>query len=382
MYSRSLTKRDPTIPFTSWTRQDPTQTTLPERFGMERDPLSELEHARGLHGLAVEAYPILESALRARNGWSIDEHRDRLGRLWESFAAVAAENPFAWIRDAPDAATITSPTLTNRMVSEPYTKLLVANLPVDLGAALVLCSLEVARSCGISDDRMVFPLGHACADDHFFLSERPDLDRSPAIRLAGLAALGDVGVEIADVAHVDLYSCFPVAVEIAADALGLDVDDPGRPLTVTGGLTFAGGPGNNFVSHSIAAMAERLRANPGALGLVTGLGYFASRHSVALYSSTPPRSPFRSRSVQDEVDALPRRRVAGSLDGVALVEAFTVFHERDGTPSRAIVALCDGSGTRSWGTITALPELAQVAGTELCGRPATLRTDGQVSLHS
>jgi acetyl-CoA C-acetyltransferase len=378
MYSRSLVRREPSTPHHEWTTQDQARTLGPERFGRYHEALTELEMARGLR-YPVDFYSLFESARRCSRGIGLDEQRARLGALWSSFAAVAAENPYAWIRSAPSAAEIITPSASNRMVAEPYTKLMVANGPVDQGAALLLCSVEAARRLGLSEGGWIFPQAHAFADDHFLVSGRPALDRSPAIELAGRAALAQRGVGIDDVGLVDLYSCFPVAVELGADALGLALDEPSRPLTLTGGLTFAGGPGNNYVSHSIATMALRLREAADELGLVTGLSYFASSHSVGLYAARPPEVAFRSIDVQAAVDALPVLDVDPNMTGEAEVEAFTISHGRDGLPRSATFALRDRSGCRGWGSVSDPELLAEMAGTELCGRRVLLAAGGSVS---
>ena len=201
---------------------------------------------------------------------------------------MAATNPHAWIRTPRPAADIVTPGPDNRMVSFPYPKLCTANMQVDQGAGYIVCSVEAARAAGVPEERWVFPLAGADANDHWFISQRAELHRSPAIRLAGAAALGLAGLGIDDVASIDLYSCFPVVVQMAAAELGLPVDDPARPLTLTGGLTFGGGPGNNYTSHGIARAVGALRAEPGAAALVTGLGWYATKHSIGIYASRPP----------------------------------------------------------------------------------------------
>ena len=150
------------------------------------------------------------------------------------------------------------------MISFPYPKLCTANLQVDQGAGYIVCSVEAARAAGVPEERWVFPQSGADANDHWYISERPELHRSPAIRLAGAAALELAGLGIDDVGLVDLYSCFPVVVQMAASELGLAIDDPARPLTLTGGLTFGGGPGNNYTAHGIASAVQALREAPGA----------------------------------------------------------------------------------------------------------------------
>ncbi len=377
MYSKGAGKKDPSLGATPWT----TQVDVPEarRFGADFMPLTELEMARGVLQ-PISIYPLFENALRADAGRGLEEHRAALGSLWSSFSRVAATNPYAWITEPHDGEEITIPSTTNRMIAEPYTKLMVANLPVDQGAALIICSMAAAVSAGVSRDAMIFPIAHAQGDDPHFISDRPDLGRSPAIELVGSTVFDLAESSIDEVAHVDLYSCFPVAVELGANALRLPLDDPSRPLTVTGGLTFGGGPGNNYVTHSIATMVERLRANPGDLGLVTGLSYFATCHAAGLYSSEPPRRPFAARDVQGQLDALPTQAVEATLDGPITVETFTIAHDRDAGPNLATLAVRDARGVRSWGTISDPGRLTELTGTDLRGRTGTLDQDGIVTL--
>ena len=379
MYSRGMVKKDPLHPHAAWTRQDPDATPRPIVYGVERPPLTEFEISRGIFA-PVEIYPLFENALRSRRGGSIREHRQQLGALWSSFSNVASSNENAWIRAPHTTEEIITPTSTNRYIAEPYTKLMVANLPVDMGAALLLCSLEMAQRLGLDEDRFVFPQSHAFADEHFFISDRIDLDRSAALRAAGVEVFAHTNTSINDVAHIDLYSCFPVAVEMGAEALGLPLNDESRLLTVTGGLTFGGGPGNNYVSHSISAMTNRLREHPGDFGLVTGLSYFASSHSVALYGATPPATPFRSVDVQAIVDATPKQKTDPALHGEVTIETYTVIYDRDGAPTRVTAAVKDARGSRSWALMTDPSALREVVGTELLGRSAVLSADGTLAL--
>src|SRR5580700_7156306 len=309
MYARTQARRHGS--WLEWASQ-PEGTPLPVPFGVEKAGATELEMERGVV-LPVHAYPLLENALRAAEGWTLEEHAARIGALWSRFSEVAAENPDAWIRTPRTAEEIVHPGPGNRMVSFPYPKLCTANMQVDQGAASIVCSVEAARAAGVPEERWVFPLAGADGNDHWFISQRPELHRSPAIRYAGAAALEQAGLGIDDVASVDLYSCFPVAVQIAARELGLASDDPTRPLTLTGGLTFGGGPGNNYTAHGIARAVDALRAAPGTAALVTGLGWYATKHSLGVYASRPPEHggsrPFAWRDVQPEVDALPRCRV-------------------------------------------------------------------------
>jgi acetyl-CoA C-acetyltransferase len=378
IFTRLAARRDPDRPILPWTVQPP-GTPEPLRLGVDRAPTTEVEAAAGLDR-PVRVYPLFENALRAAAGETIDEHQEKVSRMWARFSDVAATNPYAWSPRARSALEIRSVGPDNRMVSFPYAKLMNANDRVDQGAALILCSVEAARSAGVPEDRWVFPLSGADASDHWFLSHRQDLHSSPAIKLAGQRALRLAGRGIDDIAHIDLYSCFPCAVQIAANELGLPVDDPGRALTVTGGLGFAGGPGNNYVSHSIATMAGRLRADPGSVGLVTGLGWYVTKHAVGLWSTTPPAHGFVHESPQDEVDGLPQRPPASGFEGDATVETYTVIHERHGEPESAILSLLTDDGARAWGTLTDADTLRSLEVDEGCGRRARLGALGRTDL--
>jgi acetyl-CoA C-acetyltransferase len=200
--------------------------------------------------------------------------------------------------------------------------------------------------------------------------------------MASGCALSLAGIGIDDAAHLDIYSCFPCAVQIAAAEIGLPVNDPGRPLTLTGGLGFAGGPGNNYVSHAIATLTSTLRRS-GGTGLITGLGWYSTKHSVGVWSSTPPARGFRYENVQKDVDALPQRApaVLGEQNTEGEVESYTVMVGRDEAPELGIVALLTAEGARAWGTITDVDTLSFMMAEEGCGRRARIRTDGRVEVH-
>jgi acetyl-CoA C-acetyltransferase len=358
-----------------WTVQDD-HVPVARSIGGELNMAHPAELARGVV-MPVQVYPLFEQALRHRLGRSIDEHLVAVSELWARFSVVAAENPHAWIQQAYTAEQIRTPTPDNRWIGFPYTKLMNSNNAVEQGAALVLASVERAEALGVPRDRWVFPLAGTDAHDHHFVSERDDLASSPAIRVAGRALFEISGHGIDDVAHVDLYSCFPSAVQIAARELGLSLD---RQLTVTGGLSFAGGPWNNYVTHAIAAMAGVLRGDPGSIGLCTANGGYITKHALGLYSTDPPAAGFRWSEPQPEVDAMPRREVCEEHDGEMTVESWTVMFDRQSAPENGIVVGLLHDGRRAWGT-TQDPELLKAMTVEeLIGRPASLTSDGTVRL--
>ncbi len=375
--SRRAARRDPNRARLPWTVQAP-DTPAPQVLSVAHTPVSDFELKHGLDR-PMRVYPLFENALRAAAGAGIDEHQVEVSELWARFSDVAAANPHAWTRrrfTAPDIRTVGP---DNRMISFPYPKRMNANDGVDQGAGLILCSVSAARAAGVPEDRWVFPLSGADAHDHWLVSNRQDLSSSPAIAAVGRHALDLAAVGIDDVDRFDLYSCFPCAVQMAAAALGVQLDDR-RSLTVTGGLTFAGGPGNNYVTHSIATMAEKLRQEPGSVGLVTGLGWYVTKHSVGLWSTSPPRAGFRHAQPQAEIDALPQRLSAPEHRGAAVVETYTVVHGGDGEPELGIAALLTGDGARTWGSTRDGNDVAALMVGDWCGRTVRVGAEGRLEL--
>lgn len=326
-----------------WRRQDDDAPGPTRSLGEDRPPVNEAEAAAGL-APPLYMYALIETALRAAAGSGPSEHLERIASLWSRFSTVAAENPHAWIRRSYTPSQIATPAPENRIVASPYTKLLAANIQVDMASGLIVTSAAAAQQAGVPRERWVFVHAGARAQDEWHVSERRTLTRSRAIQAATRAAMHRAGVAIDDIAHVDLYSCFPAAVQIAANELGLRLDDPSRAVTVTGGLTFAGGPGNNYAGHAVATLVGRLREDPGAHGLSTALGWYLTKHAVGIYSARPPRQPFASL---DPRPPRPQpRRALGARGGTARVEAYTVTHRRDGSPEAAILSAITPAGER------------------------------------
>jgi acetyl-CoA C-acetyltransferase len=268
------------------------------------------------------AYALCERALAAAEGWSPAEHRDRLAGLYGRFAAVAAANPDAWDRSGPSGAAIVEPGEDNRMVATPYTKRLCSQWNVDQAAALLITSVETASSLGIPRDRWVFPRSSAVVNVAVPVPARAELHRSAGARAAGAAALASAGVGLDEVGFVDLYSCFPVAVQVHAAELGLPIDGS---LTQTGGMSFAGGPLNNYVLQAMVRIAGALRADDDAIGLSTSVSAFLSKHGVGVWSSAPPTAAFVGHEVAAADEALD---VDAELVGPARIVASTVVGDR------------------------------------------------------
>ena len=165
--------------------------------------------------------------------------------------------------------------------------------------------------------------------------------------------------------------------QIAAAELGLDIE---RPLTVTGGMSFAGGPWNNYPMHGIATMAGILRDDPDVLGLCTANGGYTTKHAFGVYGARPPAQGFRHADLQAEVDATPRREPADGYEGAVTVESYTVMHDRQGQPETALLAVLTPDGRRGWGSATDPALMAELLAASAVGRPARVGADGTVEL--
>jgi acetyl-CoA C-acetyltransferase len=333
----------------------------------------EAELARGMNS-ASDVFAIIESAIRFTRRETLDAHAQRIAELWAGFNAVARGNPHAWIRRPYSAQQIGRASPDNPMISYPYTRLMNANARVDMAAGLILCSLETARSTGVPDEKLVFLHAATEANDSNFLSTRYEFHRSPAVRIAGTRALELAGRAIEQIDHFDLYSCFPSSVQVAATELGIPA---GRPLTVTGGLTFGGGPMKSYALHAIARMAEVVREARGSLGFVHANGGWLAKHAIGIYSAEPPKGGFRYENLQQQVDAFPQREALIDWEGAGTIEAYTVAHQK-GQPRIAHVACLTAGGKRSWATVAEPALLEAMMREEFWGQRG--RVDGRGQL--
>ncbi|MDE2465329.1 MAG: acetyl-CoA acetyltransferase [Alphaproteobacteria bacterium] len=303
----------------------------PEEIGDMRAGVNAYERAYGLQ-FPVNTYPLFENALRGQKGRTPEEHLRWLGRFFSPLSKVASENPHAWFKTFRTAEEIATPSERNRFVGYPYTKYLNAVIEVDMSAAVVMTSVGKAIELGIPREKWVFLHGCGDASDIWNVSERVNFHSSPAIRTIGRKAFAMAQRTISDMAFIDLYSCFPSAVQIGCAELGIAEDDP-RGLTVTGGLPYFGGPGNDYVMHSIVTMMEKCRTAPGRFGLVTGNGWYVTKHSIGIYSTTPVAGSWQREdphSYQKEIDAMVHPGVEERPQGDAKVETYTVVTDRKG----------------------------------------------------
>ncbi len=349
-----------------------------ERLVPAHDILTTEEIARGLP-VPARQYAMIDTALRRAQGLSPREHIDALAGLWSSFSAIAVDNPTAWNRAfiAPDV--LVSPSAANPMLAWPYTKLHCSQWNVDQAAALIICSAATAARFGVSPDRWVF--AHVGVESNLMvpLTLRAEMHRSPAVRAVDDAIASHTGTAASDIAHLDIYSCFPAAVRVQANEFGLDTD---QQLTVTGGMTFGGGPLNNYTLQGLATMVDVLRRHPDERGAVTNVSGMLTKFGASVWSCEPPLLPF---AAIDVTAAATASTATVSLDpdyaGAAVVATYTVAFDR-GQPVQGIVVGDAPAGVRCLAT-TSDPELiADMLAGDWCGE--TVIVDGATigSAHS
>ena len=297
------------------------------------DPM--LTRDLAVHGARtpIQVYALFENARRARVQMSRDAYRLAMGRLFAPFTEVAAHNPHAMSREVRSAEDLARITADNRLTADPFPRRMVARDQANQGAAVLLTSVGKARALGVPEDRFVYLHGGADVRERTPM-ERADLSRAPASSLACRRALEIAGAPLAELSFFDLYSCFPIAVFNICDALGLAPDDP-RGLTLTGGLPFFGGAGNNYSMHAIASMVRALRGRPSSSGLVGANGGFLSKYSVGVYSSRPAEwRDWDSAPLQREIDGWAAPPLAQGYAGEARIETYTIDYS--GPAPRAV----------------------------------------------
>jgi len=353
----------------------------PEEIGEMRPGVNAHEKAYSLN-FPVNVYPLFENAIRGAKGRDMASHLKAMGKLFSPFSKVASENPYAWFPTYRSPEEIATPSEKNRFVGFPYTKYLNAVIEVDQAASVIMTSVAKARELGIPESRWVYLHGCADASEIWNVSERVNYHTSPAIRMIGKKAFAMAGLDVGDLSFIDLYSCFPSAVELACREFGIAEDDP-RGLTITGGLPYFGGAGNNYVMHSIVTMLGKLRARPGAFGLCTGNGWYVTKHSAGLYSTKPKKGHWMRedpKSYQKEIDSEPHPEVVEKPEGRATIETYTVVKDRKGQRFGIVVGRLEDGRRFLANTPDDDATLDWMMREEMLGRAGTVSTTPQNNL--
>jgi len=338
----------------------------------EDEMWSAVESDSGL-GMPVGYYAILDSALRFKQGLSVAAHRDQMAHMYSVLSEVAADNPDAWYDHAVSPETIREHSSANRMLAFPYTKLHNSQWNVDQAAGLILCSARLAQDMGIQRDKWIFPRAFAESNFMSVVASRRDLGASPGFRIAGKAAMELAGVDFNDIRLCELYSCFPYAIRVQLEEFGMGMH---RNVSVTGGMSFGGGPLNNFVFQAMVRMVQLLRQNPQEIGLVTAVSGLLTKQGCALWSATPGANGWACADVTDQVrEATELCDLVAGFSGNGTVAGYTVLYQgQDPWRAVAVFDLPDGRRTVAYNDH---PEvMAKMLLQEYCGETFQL-ADGR-----
>ena len=303
--------------------------------------VSQTELAHGLMD-AMMYYGFIETARRIKAGRSVSEHRAYMANLIAPMSERAAQNPYAMFPQAFSESEISNPTSANRNLISPFLKNMVAKDGVNQGAAVVMTTVGAARELGIAEEKWVYLRGHAEAQENLML-DRTDLSRSLAMDLVIKGALDAANIGTEDIDHADIYSCFPCVVDQAATQLSRK----DKPMTLTGGLPFFGGPGNNYTLHGICEVVRACRAAPGSIGLAHGNGGWMSKQAVGIYSTAWKEGEvFADKAaIATSIAAQASPGQTDSPSGEAAMESYIVQHKR-GAPIGAVVIGRQADGKR------------------------------------
>lgn len=357
---------------------------IPDDYG-EEDAVGSnaLEMRHGL-SLPIHGFPLFEVALWAQSGLSREQWLAKVGAMWAGFSEVASRHPNAWTRAPLSASAITTPSADNRPICFPYTKRMVSLVMADIGAAIILTTAErAAQTRGGAGTPVYFLGGGFAKDKQRFMVQKAHYTRSPALAQAADKAQTRAGLRASEVECFDLYSCFPCAVTVARNTLGL-IDGDTRPLTLTGGLGFFGGPGSNYALHGVATMAETLAAGRYRSGMTTALGWFMHKYAVGLYGVTPNGVDLRGCDLEDEAKPAAGAgavAIAEQVSGEGSIETYTVIYDREQQPTRALVYGRNTDGLRFVAnTDGSAASFAALTGENQVGRKVHLHRAGELNI--
>lgn len=313
---------------------------IPEDYqGKDASGVTPLEIKYGIEH-PMQGFPLFETALWGASGLDLAAYMKTVADFWSDFSKVAADHPHAWTRQPKTSEEILTVSEKNRPIAFPYPKFMNAFVTVDMGAAVILMSAETAERCGRAKGKTVYFCGGGYAEDRQpYMIQKSDFTASPPLETAVTRALDRAGMTLEDIDAFDLYSCFPCAVSIARKMIGIPENDP-RPQTLTGGLGFFGGPGNNYNLHAVATLCEKIAAGELTTGMTTALGWFMMKHSSGIYSALPPKHDLSDHHVNDLEDCLagpPPVEIDEAHEGKGTIETYTIVYNRNMSPAYAVI---------------------------------------------
>ncbi len=301
----------------------------PEIIGINDEGFSK-EEKKHYMDLPSNVYPIFANAIRSSKSQSSEEHLKECSELFSKFSKVASLNPKAWFPKFRTPEEIEKISDSNRLVGFPYTKYLNSMIRVNMASSLVVMSEKLTKELKIPQNKKVYIHGSCVLNDIWNVSKRPSLNESPAIRECGKEVLSQAGISLSEISFLDIYSCFPSAVQIAQKELSLSSND-NRPLTVTGGLPYFGGPGNAYTLFSSSEMVKKLRSNPNEYGMITANSWFLTKHAINIFSCKPPQEIDWKKDfikLQSEINSREIKNFNTKPNGLGKVISYTIVQGR------------------------------------------------------
>jgi acetyl-CoA C-acetyltransferase len=366
----------------NWTAViDPQYNTSVTLYGDMRPAVSPIEYRYGLFMPSV-IYPLFANAFRKSQGETLEESIRKDAALCERYSSIAKDNDYAWFRDGKSASEISTVSQKNPMINYPYTKFMNAMMNVDQGTALIIMSEKKADSLKIPQEKRVYLIGCGDAYEKWLISDRVNYYSAPGLEIACSRAFMQAGIGKEEVDFWDFYNCFPIAARIAIKTL--DLSESIMP-TVTGGLPYFGGPGNNYSMHAICQMVELLRKYPEKKGLVHSLSWFMSKYSVGIYSGIRPEK-FQRLDPEEYMHDIDKRfpdvTILEDATGIFEIETYTVSYNRSGEPVSAIIIAKNGKGERLFAVNdTEVTLMTSMTMDEPIGKKARIFHDPSDGLH-
>ena len=328
---------------------------------------------------AYLTFAMLDSARRKHHNLGLQQNREQEARMMAKLSIQSLHNPDAWFKQSYSSNDLLDTGNSNRLVAYPFTKLQMAFMDVDMAAAVIVASDKKADELGVPKHKRIYLHGWSYAREPAYIAERPELWHSPAMEIASSQALAMAGVQAQMLTHLDIYSCFPSSLNFTRDALGISDDDK-RALTVTGGLPYFGGPGNNYTTHAIVAMVNTLRQHPGEFGLVSGVGMHMTNHVFTIYASTPPKNvpaPPDYAKAKQLVEQIGKKEIVLEAAGPATIAAYSVIYAPE---KNTAYTICDLPGSkRCYAICEDQTIVTRMTQEEWVGKSVLVKHDGKVN---
>lgn len=333
----------------------------------------------------VTGYALFDNARRHKLGIGVADYQSEIGQLFAPFTDVAAANPHSASPKSLSFDTIATMSDKNRMISHPYLRHMVSRDQVNQGAAIILSSVRKARELGIAEDKWVYIHGVTCAKEASIM-ERSDLSAcasavnvaQEAFNIAGQGVDDNAPLTMRDMCYLDLYSCFSFPVFTIMEAFNLSHDDK-RGLTLTGGLPFFGGAGNNYSSHAIVEAVIRARRDPKAFALVGANGGAMSKYACGIYSTRPTQWDVERYNLMPDTQG--SFEVAEEYDGEAIIESYTIAPNKRGAVGTIIARTAHDKRAAAMINQDASGEMQRLSDDDAIGRSVAITHQGK-GVHS